>query len=337
MFGGTMVVALATAGYLMRLQPAAEPKAAEVLPSASLRLNGPFDPGHAGEMVAARAGLFDREGLHVELKADNPDVDPLHSVSVGIDTFGTATAENFLVGRSQGARLIAFAGAYLESPVVFYVREKSGIYTPNDFAGKRIGYQPSQDTAMIYQALMARLVLSRSEMHEVSVGSDVTQFISGAVDVWPGHVGADAYGFRQKGLGYDILTPANFGVHVPGTIYFTTEKTAHEQPELVRRFLRAVIAGWELTYSDEVKSIPLIASYTPTVLMPELVRFWLEQQRELLRPFGARFGDFEETHWRSLEDILVQQKRIKEPIDLSGAVTFDSLRNTYRRSEALVQ
>jgi NitT/TauT family transport system substrate-binding protein len=323
--------------YFPRLQPAAELKAARVSLSASLRLDGVFDPRYAGEMIALRAGLFDREGLHIELKASNADVDPLHSVSVGIDTFGTAAAEGFLVARSKGAPLVAFAAAYLESPVVFYTLEKSGIRTPNDFVGRRIGYQPGEDTAMIYQALMAKLFLSRSEMHEVRVGSDVTQFLSGAVDVLPGHVGVEAYSFRQKGVGYNTLSPASFGVHVPGTIYFTTAKAAREQPELIRRFLRALIAGWELTYLDESKSIPLIASYDPTTLTPDLIRFRLEKQRELLRPVGARFGEFEEAHWRSLQDILVQQRLIKEPIDLSSAVAFDFLRDAYRRSETLAQ
>ena len=330
-----MVVTLATAGYLLRFQPTTEPKATSVPFSASLRLNGPFNPSYAGEMVAARAGLFDREGLHIELKEASAEVDPVHSVSAGIDTFGAAAAESFLVGRSQGARLIAFAGAYLESPVVFYALEKSGIRTPNDFAGKRIGYQPGQDTAVIYQALMARFLLPRSEVHEVHVSSDNTMLLSGAVDVWPGHVGTEAYIFRQKGVGYDFLVPADFGIHVPGTVYFTAERVISEQPDLVRRFLRAVIAGWELTYADEATSIPQIASYSPLTLTPELIRFKLDQQRVLLRPFGVRFGEFDDTHWRSLQDILVQQRLIKEPIDLSGAVTFDFLRDVSRRSRTL--
>lgn len=328
---------LVTADFLLRVQPASEPKVASVQLSASLRLNGAFDPSYAGEMVAAREGLFDQEGLHIELKPGDAEMDPVHSVSIGIDAFGTAAAESFLVERSKGVPLVAFAAAYLESPVVFYFREKSGIRTPNDFIGKRIGYQLGQDTAMIYQALMAKLFLSRSEIHEVRVSSDMAPFLSGAVDVWPGHVGVEAFGFRRESVGYSILSPASYGVHVPGTVYFTTEKIVREQPELVRRFLSAVLAGWELTYSDEPKSIPLIASFAPTTLTPELIRFRLEKQRELLRPVGARFGEFEDAHWRSLQDILVQQKLIKDPIDLSSAVTFDFLRDAYRRSGALRQ
>jgi ABC-type nitrate/sulfonate/bicarbonate transport system substrate-binding protein len=331
------MVALVTVGYLLRPQPSSELQAPRVSFSASLRLNGTFDPDFAGEMVAAQAGLFEIEGLHIELKTGNYEADPVHMVSKGIDSFGVTGAESFLAARAQGAPIVAFAAAYLESPVVFYVLEKSGIRTPNDFFGKRIGLQPGQDTAMIYQALMAKLLLSRSEVHEVHVGSDVTMLLSGAVDVWPGHVGSEAYGLRQKGVGYNVLTPAAHGVHVPGTAYFTTERTIREQPELVRRFLRAVIRGWELTYADEAASIPLIASYDPTMLTPELVRFRLQQQREFLRPTGARFGELEDTHWRSLQNILVQQRVIKEPIDLSSAVTYDFLRDTYRRSEALAR
>jgi ABC-type nitrate/sulfonate/bicarbonate transport system substrate-binding protein len=331
---GTAIVALMMTGYLLRLQPAIEPKAASAPLSASLRLKGAFDPDFAGEMVAARAGLFDREGLHIDLKAGNAEADPVRLVSSGVDSFGVAGATSFLVARAEGAPIVAFAAAYLESPVVFYVHEKSGIHTPKDFFGKRVGYQPTQDTAILYQAIMAKLLLSRSEVHEVHVSSDVAPFLNGTVDVWPGHVGVEAYAFRQAGVGYNVFGPADFGVHVPGTVYFTTERTIREQPTLVRRFLRAVISGWELTYADEATSVPLIASYDPTMLTPELIRFRLQQQREFLRPLGARFGEFEVTHWQSLQDILVQQRLIKEPIDLSNVVTFDFLRDAYRRSGA---
>jgi ABC-type nitrate/sulfonate/bicarbonate transport system substrate-binding protein len=330
-------VVLVMVTQLLRMQSSTEPKAAHVPLAASLYLNGAFDPSHAGEMVAARAGLFERQGLQIELKAGNAEADPLQLVSSGIDSFGVTDAASFLIARAEGAPLIAFAAAFVESPVVFYVLEKSGIHTPVDFVGRRIGYQAGQDTAMIYLALVSKLSLPRSEIHEVHVVPDVNLLLSGAVEVLPGHVGAEAYVFKQNGVGYNVLAPADYGVHVPGTIYFTTERTIREQPELVRRFLHAVIAGWDLTYSGAVTSIPLISSYAPTILTPELIQFSLDQQRAFLRPFGARFGEFDNTHWVSLQDVLVQQKLIKEPIDLSRAVTYDFLSDVYRESKSLAQ
>jgi ABC-type nitrate/sulfonate/bicarbonate transport system substrate-binding protein len=337
-FAGTIVAALAAAGYLLRLQPVVEPKAVSAPLSASLRLNGALGPSYAGEMVAARAELFDREGLNVELKAGNAEAAPVQLVSSGADTFGVTDAQSFLIGRANGAPIVAFAGAYLESPVVFYALEKSGIHTPYDFVGKRIGYEPGQDTAVIYEALMAKLSLSRSDVHEVPVGGrDIGSLLGGAVDVWPGHVGLEAYVLKQNGVAYDVFSPADYGVHVPGTVYFTTEKIVREQPSLVRRFLFAVLAGWDRAYADEAASVPLIASYDPATLTPEFIRFGLQQQRAFLRPFGIRYGEFEVTHWRSLQDILLQQRIIKDPVDLSAAVTFDFLNDAYRRSDSLPQ
>jgi ABC-type nitrate/sulfonate/bicarbonate transport system substrate-binding protein len=331
-----VAVALVSTAYLPRFQPDAAPAAVRAPMLVSVRLNGPFDPGFAGEMVAARAGLFEREGLSVDLKPGGAEVDPVRLVGGGTDAIGVAGAESVILARAKGVPIVAFAAAFLESPVVLYALEKSAIRAPNDLGGKRIGYQPGQDTAIAYQALMARLRIARGMVHEIRVGSDMAPFLNGEVDVWPGHIGVEAFTLKQTGIGYNVISPASHGVHVPGTAYFAAEATIRENPELILRFLRAVIAGWEMTYADYAKSIPLIASFDAETLTPELIRFRLDQQRAVLRPLGARFGEFDSAHWRSLQDILVQQKLLKEPIELSKAVSFEFLRDSYRRSGALL-
>jgi len=65
--------------------------------------------------------------------------------------------------------------------------------------------------------------------------------------------------------------------------------------------------------------------------------FRLEQQRALLRPLGARFGEFDDIHWRSLQAILIQQRLLKEPLELSRAVTYDLLHDAYLPSGSLEQ
>ncbi len=335
--GIAATIVLIAAGYLLRFQPSAAPRTPESTLFATVRLDAPFDAGFAGEMVAARAGLFERDGLRVELRPGEVEADPVRFVSEGTDAIGVAGAERFLLARGRGASIVAFAAAYLESPVVLYTLEKSAIRTPSDLAGKRIGYRPGQDTAIIYEAMMAKLRLSRGMVREVKVGSDMAPFLSGEVDVWPGHVGVEGYTLKQERIGYNVISPGSYGVHVPGTVYFTAERTVREKPELFRRFLRAVIAGWELTYADYATSIPLIASFDTGRLTPDLVRFRLEQQRAFMRPLGARFGEFDDTHWRSLQAILIQQRLLKEPLELSTAVTYDFLRDVYRRSGWLEQ
>jgi ABC-type nitrate/sulfonate/bicarbonate transport system substrate-binding protein len=329
--------ALAAVGYMFRFQPGAALPVPAAAASASVRLDGPFDPRFAGEMVAERAGLFAGENLRIALRPGAPDAEPIPRVAGGDDTIGVAGAERFLLARGGGVPIVAFAAAYLESPVLLYAVETSGIRTPYDFAGKRIGHRLAGDTALIYDAMMTKLQLPRGETREVPAGPDLAPLLRGEIDVWPGHVGAEAYALKQAGVAANVISPASYGVHVPGTVYFASEKTLRDSPSLVRRFLHAVIAGWQFAYEDDAASVPLISSFDPAKLTPDLVRFALAQQREFLRPLGARFGEFDDTHWRSLQDILVQQKLLKEPMDLSRAVTYDFLRDAYRTTGALAQ
>jgi len=303
----------------------------------SVRLSGPFGPSFAGEMVALGAGLFLREGLSVTLRPGNDDTDSLNRVVAGEDTFGVAGAPPFLTMRAKGEPVVAFAAGFLKTTVVFYALERSGIRTPFDFVGRHIGYQPGQDTAIIYRAIMDRLQISRSKVQEIPVPVDVSPLLDGRVEVLPGHVGVEAYSLTSKGISYQVVSPPDYGLHVPGTVYFTTERTIRDHPDIVRRFLRAVIAGWELTYSDEQRSIPMIVAYDTAALSLDMVHFQLEHQRDGLRPYGTRFGEFDDSQWRLLQAILIQQGQIKDPINLTSAVATAFLRDVYRiRSPGLV-
>jgi ABC-type nitrate/sulfonate/bicarbonate transport system substrate-binding protein len=297
----------------------------------SLRLNGPFSPQYAGVMVAATSGLFERAGLGLEIKSVRADTDGTTLVSSGVDTIGIARSDEFLVARFKGAPVVAFAAGFLESPVVFYVLEKSGIHTPLDFIGKRIVRQAGQDTAIVYDALLAKLQISRGQIREVSKESNIAALIDGSLDVLPGHVGIESYDLQQQRIPYNVIYPYDYGVHMPGTVYFTTEDTIRSHPFLIQKFLDAVIAGWKLTYADYTKSVPLISAYDVKALPPDRVLFELKEQRDVVFPLGRRFTEFDDTQWKSLRDILINERMIDDTIDMSKAVNYDFLREAYRK------
>jgi ABC-type nitrate/sulfonate/bicarbonate transport system substrate-binding protein len=339
-FAAVVVIALVAvlAARTKRDSPAEVPSQSKVTADpVSVRLSGPFGSGFAGEMVALGAGLFAREGLSVTLRPSDGYTDSLSHIVAGEDTFGVASAEHFLTTRAKGAPIVAFAAGFLKTTVVFYALDRSGIRSPFDFVGRRIGYQPEQDTAIIYRAMMDRLQISRSKVQEIPVQVDASQLLDGRVEVLPGHVGVEAYSLTRTGKAYQVVSPPDYGLHVPGTVYFTSERTIRDHPDIVRRFLRAVIAGWELTYADEQRTIPLIVAFDTPALSMDMVHFQLEHQRDSLRPYGTRFGESDESQWRLLEDILIQQGQIKDPINLTSGVTAAFLRDVYRsRSQGLV-
>ncbi len=295
------------------------------LSQVSLRLKWVFDPGFAGEMVAAQRGFFRQSGLDLSINQGGFESDPIKLVAAGADTFGVTGADNFLMAREKGVPIVAFAAGYLETPVVYYVREDSGIKTPEDFIGKKVGYQAGQDTATVYEDMLARLGIDRSQITEVPVQYDLSLFLSGQVDVWPGYAASQSYLLEQQHVPYRMIVPRDFGISHMGTVYFTSEQTLAEHPEWVRGFTQTLIGGWEYTYAHPGDAAAAIVSYDPQALTPEYVRFALEKQRLSILPTGRRYCTFTGEDWDSFKTSLVKQSLLGETFDLREAFTLSFL------------
>jgi hypothetical protein len=46
---------------------------------------------------------------------------------------------------------------------------------------------------------------------------------------------------------------------------------------------------------------------------------------------AARYCEFDERHWRSLQAILLSQRLLDQPVDLSLAVNYQFLEDAYRK------
>jgi ABC-type nitrate/sulfonate/bicarbonate transport system substrate-binding protein len=295
-------------------------------------LGAPLDVSDAGLMLANKTELFDRAGLQVELRPQPSDADAIAAVAAARAEIGLVKAESFLKARADGIPVVSFAAGLVESPVTFYALSSSGIHNPFDLVGKRIGYAPGTESAIVYEAMLARLSIPRSRLTEVQAPPGAGALLDGAVDLAP--LGeADELALSRRGVGYTTLKPAEFGVHKLGTVYFASEKAMGEDRDVFERFLKALISGWGRAYDDGPASAALIAG--DLGLEPARVQVLMERQRPLLRPLAARFCEFEREQWRQTEDILVATQILAEPIDLSTAVDFGPLHEAYRRTGAL--
>jgi ABC-type nitrate/sulfonate/bicarbonate transport system substrate-binding protein len=292
--------------------------------------NSALDPSIAGIIVGTSAGRFEREGLYVNLLAGHSDRETLDYVASTANSIGIVSAYSFLLARTRSVPVVAFAASYQKSPVVFYTLAKSRIRSPEDFVGRVIGYQSDDITAIVYEALMAKTRVSRSRVKEIAITSDPELLLNGAVDVLPGYFGQM---HTERSSGLDFIDPARFGIHAPGTVYITQAEVLKRNPELIRRFLRGLINGWEIAYSDYSKSIPAISEVIGKDYAAKDIRSLMEQQREFLRPLGARLGEFTLAQWSSAQNDLLQQRRLVSPIDITAAIN-DEILSTINRQRA---
>ena len=270
----------------------------------------------AGAIIAQSRGYFDLEDLNVKIVERDTAHQLALSVSETPNAFAVASVFDFLKARAAGQRIVAFASACTRNPIVFYVRRASKIRTVADFVGKTVAYEASAPTAIVFDALIAKNQVSKSSIREVSGALTVAALISHAIDILPGYTSRESYLLSQAGEVFDQISPTSFGLNLPGTVYFTSEETLRSNPEIVRKFLRALIRGWDTAYQKENVDLSTIASMLNIPDLKDVV-YLLDQQRPLMRPLGRRFAELDLNDLRDALKILVNQRIVGNSFTLA--------------------
>ena len=201
-------------------------------------LDGAIGSSEAGAIIALNRGYFGEAGLDVRIVNGTDQGQSTVSVANSPKAIGVASVFDFLKARASGQRIVAFASAYTRNPITFYARRDSNVRSVADFAGKTVAYEAEHPSAIVFDALMARNHVSQST---IKVVSGLRTVISSKIDILPGEIGRESRLLNQLGQPFDQINPDAFGLHLPGSVYFTSEDTLKDHPDLVRKFLCAVI------------------------------------------------------------------------------------------------
>lgn len=323
---------LGTALLLLRPDPAplqapAAPRAAAV----KLLLDGPYGAPFAGELCASRQGYF---SSRIELASQSEDPDFVQTIARQ-HAIGVTSAQKFLLATWRGVPVTAFAASFLDTSVAIFTLEGSGLRRPADLVGKRLGYRRASEGEVIFDAMMAQLGLPRSQIVKVPDRDSFEALRARDVDAIIAAIDSQPDPSRPDFVRLNVIKPQDYGIHVPGLVYFASNDLIHDQPSVIADLLQGLIRGWQFVYADYAKSVPVLAGVASPKLNPERLKFELQQQRTLVLPTGGRIADYDESRWRTLRDILIFAKLGEEDVPLAQTVNYQFLRDVYRRSPDL--
>lgn len=311
--------------------PAKPAAATTTPPGAWIQLSLALDwypwSNHTGLYMAQDRGYYREEGLEVKLYVPSNPEDVLKLVGAGRDSFGISYQSDVLLAAAEGIPVKSVA-AIVQHPLNSVMTLKaSGITRPKQLEGKKVGYPGIPGHEALLATMMETDGSSLEKVELVNVGFDlVPALISKKVDAALG-----AYWVHEsilaelEGYPVDVMRVEEWGVpDFYELVLVTNEKLAREQPDAVRRFLRATARGYADVMNEPEKALDLLVKVNP-----ETNRKMEERGIQLLMPLWKddvpSFGWQTRERWQLFADWMRARKLLTREVNVDATFTTEFL------------
>ena len=103
---------------------------------------------HGGVYAAQEEGIFEENGLNVEIEPGGPQVSSINMVASGNAEFGLAHADQLVMARNEGIELVAVAAAMQGSPQALMFHKGNGIKDFEELNGGKVKDNETEEQAI---------------------------------------------------------------------------------------------------------------------------------------------------------------------------------------------
>jgi NitT/TauT family transport system substrate-binding protein len=263
-----LVIAVAVATGLVALDAGAEEMTA--ITQLSWLRTGEYAP----IMMAEAKGFFKAEGIDHKIFDGGPGKNPIPVVAVGHAQFGTANGMAIVTARlaSDPIDVVAVGTLFQHAPTAYLTiaAPDAPPPKPKDLEGKTVGIQVG--TEYMFHAFARKNGIDESKVKLVKAQATVEPLMVGKMDYFLGWVVNQTYQIEQeaakpdapptvKGKSWRALRVSEWGVPLYTNVIFTSSDTLKKNPELLRRYLRAVQRGMQYVIDHPEESAETLAKF----------------------------------------------------------------------------
>jgi NitT/TauT family transport system substrate-binding protein len=288
-----------------------------------LRLPMGFIPNvqYAPFYVAVEKGYFLENGIEIEFDYSY-ETDGVALVGAEDLQFALVSGEQVLLARAQELPVVYVFGWWQDYPVGVAAKTEQGIQSPTDLKGKQIGLPGLFGASYIgLRALLNEAGLKEDDVTLDSIGFNQVEALATdqeqAVVIY-----ANNEPYQLAALGYDIdLIPVADFVQLASNGLITNEATIANNPDLVRRMIRATTQGLADTLADPDAAFEISKKYVENLaqadqaiqrdVLEASIAFWKAEQLGYSAPEA----------WQNMQEILLDMSLLSEPLDLQRAYT----------------
>lgn len=306
----------------------AAPEAKQELQKVRVLLDWVPNTNHTGLYVAKDKGYYEEEGLDVEIIQPSAG-GSADLIAAGQGEFGISYQEQVTFARTAEPSLPikAIAAIIQHNTSGFASPVEKNITSPKDFEGKKYGGWGSPVEKAMLKALMEKEGADFSELEMVDIGAtDFFAAVQNEVDFtwiyygWDG-VAAEVKDFPINFIKLQDVDP-RLDFYTP--VIIAKEGLLQEQPELVKKFLRATTRGYEYAIEHPEDAVESLLKFAPEIDREIAVA----SQKYLAEQYQAdadRWGEMKEEIWRNYAEWLYEHDLIDKKLDAKEAFTNEFL------------
>lgn len=211
----------------------------------------------AGYYVAKELGYYKDAGIDAEIREYNNDID-ISKVIKNKEADFAIGRSSLLIDKSNGEDIVAMGAIFQESPLILLVRDDSGISSISDLKNKKIMLtKDAKDSASVIAMLFSNGISDKDYVH-LSHSFNIDDLIDGKTDAMASYISNEPIQMENKGIGYKIFYPKDYGFHFYSDILFTSSAFIKKHPKLSKSFYEASIKGWEYAFTHISRTAEII-------------------------------------------------------------------------------
>lgn len=291
----------------------------EALQKVTLQLKWKHQFQFAGYYAAIEKGYYKAAGLAVELREAREDSNPNNAVFEGKADFGISSSEVLRL-RDHHPNTVILASIFQHSPSIIISLDKTGIRHAFDLVGKKIALDPNSCEIESY---LASEGIKPEEYTLVPQSFDIQKFLKGEMDAMSAYSTDETFALEEAGVSYTVLSPIMAGIDYYGDVLFTTSELIRTDPEMVRKFRKASLDGWNYAMDHPAELIDLIYSkYSQRHSIPYL-RHEADHMKSLVMEELVEIGYSNPERWNHMMTMLKNLNLINKSQNINGLLYSD--------------
>jgi NitT/TauT family transport system substrate-binding protein len=138
--------------------------------------------------------------------------------------------------------------------------------------------------------------------------------------------------FDKEGIDLNWIWLQDYGVRFYADTIVTSEKLIRQNPQMVKRFLKATLKGWRYAIENQGETVDLLLQYD-SALTKDLQTQMMEAQIPLIHTGNVNIGWMEKSRWEAMYRALLDADILVRPINLTEAYTMQFLNEVYAKKK----